>query len=346
MKGRYNGCHMTIYGTRLPGAASIARRAFLTDSLTEKAKQRIKVFDWYQSHDHNVSLSSRHFGICRVTLHRWLKRYKENGMLGFNECSRKPKNTRKPSVSWDVVAKTVRLRKEYPGWGKCKLKVLLEREGLQVSVSTVGRILKRKGLINAKISRKKRKSALRPKARFPKGMKISHEGDMVQIDVKHIMIVGGRKHYQFTAIDVLGKTRVLRAYASESSRNGALFLKECMSSFQFGINCIQTDNGSTFLKDFDMACKNFGIPHYFTYPRTPKQNAYVEISHQADEREFYSQGNACSSLKEMQARLLQREYVWNNIRPHQALGQLTPAEYSLKLKTQLLPTKDFIVLQT
>ncbi|MEK9134836.1 MAG: hypothetical protein AAB451_00815 [Patescibacteria group bacterium] len=36
MKGRYNGCRMTIYGTILPGAAAIARSAFLTDKLTER----------------------------------------------------------------------------------------------------------------------------------------------------------------------------------------------------------------------------------------------------------------------------------------------------------------------
>jgi len=38
------------------------------------------------------------------------------------------------------------------------------------------------------------------------------------MDVKHIMLPGGKRHYQFTAIDVLGKRRCLRAYSSESSR--------------------------------------------------------------------------------------------------------------------------------
>ena len=169
---------------------------------------------------------------------------------------------------------------------------------------------------------------------------------MIQIDTKHIMLPGGHKLYQFTAIDVLGKRRVLDAYPSESSHNGALFLKECMASFPFPIQAVQTDNGAPFLKEFDKLCKELGLLHYFTYPRSPKQNSYVEISQGADEREFYQFGNACSILPEMQKRLKGRENVWNNFRPHEALGQLTPAEYSQRIKIYGLPTRNVVVLQT
>jgi len=41
MKGRYNGCHMTIYGHTLPGATSLANWAARTN-ISEKAKQRLK----------------------------------------------------------------------------------------------------------------------------------------------------------------------------------------------------------------------------------------------------------------------------------------------------------------
>lgn len=346
MKGKYNGRRMTIYGTILPGAISIARSTFLTDKLTERAKYKIKILDWHRSHGNNNSLTARHFGIGRMTLYRWLKRFKYCGIIGLNEYSRKPKHLRQPVVSWNIVIRTVQLRKQYPAWSKHKLRVLLEREGIKTSTSTVGRILKRRGLINKKVSQKRRKAALSPKARFPKGLRISEAGDMIQMDTKHIMLPGGRRYYQFTAIDVLGKSRVLRVYSSESSRNGANFLKECIASFPFRIKAVQTDNGSTFLKEFDKLCKELNIPHYFIYPRTPKQNTYVEISHQADKREFYKQGNICSILPVMQRKIREWENIWNNIRPHEALNQLTPSQYFWKLQTNKLPTKDVIVLQT
>jgi len=337
---------MTIYGTILPGAISIARSAFLTDKLTEQAKQRIKILDWHRAHGNNSSLTARHFGIGRMTLYRWLKRFKKIGVIGLNEYSRKPKNTRQPATPWQIVARVVELRKQYPAWSKHKLAAILKREGLTTSESTVGRILKRKGLIDKKVSAKRRKSAMRPKARFPKGLRINQEGQMIQMDTKHIMLIGGRRFYQFTAIDVLGKRRVLRVYPSESSRNGAVFLQECLASFPFPVQAVQTDNGAPFLKEFDKLCKELNIPHYFTYPRHPKQNTYVEISHEADEREFYQQGHVCSILSEMQKDAKEWEGTWNTFRPHEALGQLTPAEYSARLKIHGLPTKNVIVLQT
>ena len=100
------------------------------------------------------------------------------------------------------------------------------------------------------------------------------------------------------------------------------------------------------MKEFDKLCNIKGITHYFIYPRTPKQNTYVEISHEADEREFYKQGNVCSILEVMQRKIKEWEDVWNNIRPHQALNYLTPYEYLLKVQNGRIPTKDVITLQT
>lgn len=337
---------MTIYGTVLPGAASIARSSFLTDKLTERAKYKIKILDWHRIHGNNASLTTRHFGIGRMTLYRWLKRFRHYGLTGLNEYSRKPNRVRIPITPWFVAARTVELRKQYPAWSKHKLAAILKREDLNTSESTVGRILKRRGLIDRKTSKRRRKAALHPRARFPRGLRIHQEGQMIQMDTKHIMLPGGRKFYQFTAIDVLGKRKVMRVYSSESSRNGALFLGECLASFPFRIQAIQTDNGAPFLKEFDKLCKELGLPHYFTYPRHPKQNTYVEISHGADEREFYQQGNVCSILPVMQENIKTWEDTWNNFRPHEALGQLTPAEYSQRIKIQGLPTKNVVVLQT
>jgi transposase InsO family protein len=271
---------------------------------------------------------------------------KHYGPIGLNEKSRRPKKARQPATSQNIVIRIVQLRKKYPAWSKYKIKVLLEREGIQTSASTVGRVLRRRGLINKKASRKRRKAALSPKARFPKGLRISQPGQLIQIDTKHIVLIGGRKFYQFTAIDVLTKQRALRVYPSESSRNGANFLRECLNGFPFPIKAIQTDNGAPFQKEFDRLCQELSIPHYYIYPHAPKQNTYVEISHRADEEEFYQQGNISSILSVMQKRIKAWENVWNNIRPHEALGQLTPSDYFWKLQTIQLPTKDVIILQT
>ena len=336
---------MTIYASLLPGAVSIARWAQRVEGLTEDAKARLKILDWHRRHGSNISLTARHFCLDRRTVRRWQRKFVLRGPVGLNDKSRKPHRVRKPTTNPEIVWGVVKLRKEYPAWSKYKIHSLLP-DNIKTSVSTVGRILKRRCLIDKKISRKRSKSAKHPRARFPRGMKISAPGDMVQMDTKYIMLVGGRKYYQFTAIDVLSKIRVLRVYKTQSSENGALFLLECIKAFPFEVRAVQTDNGAPFQKYFDALCKEKGLPHYFIYPRTPKQNTYVEISHGADQREFYLQGNVYEDFEVMRNKIASWEYVWNNVRPHQALDYLTPNQYLEKRQSSRLPTKDVITLQT
>lgn len=345
-KGRYAGCRMTIYGVTLPGAISIARWANKVDQLTPHAKQRLRILDWHRAHGKNISLTARHYGMKRDTIREWQKRFDRLGILGLIERSHRPKNLRTPTTSWIIVNEIVNLRKKYPAWSKHKLHALLKEQGIEISESTIGRILKRKGLINKNVSQKRRRAALRPKARFPYGLKISRPGDMVQMDTKYIMLPGGRRLHQFTAIDVLTKWRVLRVYSSLSSRNGKDFLLQCIASFPFPVCAVQTDNGSEFLKEFDRTCKEKRLPHYFIYPRTPKQNTYVERSHGSDKKEFYQQGNIYSDKNVMQEKLTSWEQLWNTVRPHEALNQLTPKAYLAKWENGRLPTRDVITLQT
>jgi len=337
---------MRVYGAIIPGAISIANWANKISPLTEKAGQKLKILDWHRSRSKNISLTARHFGLTRKTVRKWQERLDRLGAVGLNEQSRRPKRARKPTTSWEIVSETASLRKQYPAWSKYKIRKMLERKGLITSASTVGRILKRRGLIDKKTSIKKRKAALRPKARFPRGLRISSPGDMVQVDTKHVNLVGGRKIYQFTAIDVLTKQRVLRYYSSLASKNGADFLRNCVSEFSFKIKAVQTDNGPEFLKEFEALCRKMKVPHYFIYPRTPKQNTYVENSHGSDKAEFYRQGSVCSNLPIMQERIKRWQDTWNEIRPHAALNYLTPKEYFLKWQEGRLPTKDTITLQT
>jgi transposase InsO family protein len=345
MKGKYSGRHMTIYGYVLPGAVGLANWAARTENVSEKAKQRLRALDWLKKHKGNVSLAARHYGITRETVIVWRNKFKEKGIMGLNDKSHRPKNIRRPTTDWSAVSEIVGTRTLYPAWSKYKIKKMLERKGIFVSSSTVGRVLKRKGLINKKISKKRSKAAKHPRKRFPRGFKIANPGDMVQMDTKHLTLIGGRRIYQFTAIDVLTKRRVLKYYPSLSSENGADFLEHCLARFPFSARNIQTDNGPEFLKYFERLCLMKGLPHYFIETRQPKQNTYVENSHGSDDKEFYGQGNIGCSLKTMQEKLDKWEYVWNCIRPHQALNYLTPEEYLNKWQTSRLPTRDTIILQ-
>ena len=346
MKGRYAGCHMTTYGHILPGAVRLATWSARVGNLTKKAKQRLKVLDWLANHQGNISLTARHFGLNRETVRIWQQRFKWKGLMGLNDLSHRPKRLRQPTTPWKMTWEAVKLKREYPTWSKYKIQALLQAKGIKMSASTIGRIFLRHNLIDRKTSHKRRRAAKHPRQRYPKGLKISSPGDLIQMDTKYIMLIGGRKYYQFTAIDVLTKKRILDVHSSESSSNGAKFLTRCLNDYPYPIKAIQTDNGFSFLKEFANLCQKKNITHYFIYPRHPKQNSYVEISHGADEREFYRQGNICEDINLMRQRIKKWESIWNNVRPHQALDYLTPNAYLNKWQQGRLPTKDTITLQT
>jgi transposase InsO family protein len=338
---------MTVYGVRAPGAGRISRWAARAEGLTAAAHHRVKVLDWHEAHGANISKTARRYGLARTTLQRWVRRLARAGPVALNDHSRRPTHLRTPTTPQTVVATVVALRRAHPAWSKVKLARLLTRDhGQTVSASTVGRILKRHDLVDRRVARKRQRAALHPKRRFPHGLTIRAPGDMVQIDTKHVQ-GDGVVSYQFTATDVLTKTRVLRAYRSQASLTGARFLHELLTTLPFSVRAIQTDNGAPFLGVFQKRLVQRGIPHYFTHPHTPKENSYVERSHGSDEREFYSR----PGVRRLPLGLLDRalrvwEQEWNAVRPHQALGYLTPNEYLAKWRTGRLPSRDIITLQT
>ena len=113
----------------------------------------------------NVALVCEHYRISRATLYRWKAQFNPRRADALEERSRRPGRTRVPQYSTQLQRRVIELRRQY-GWGKDKLvvlvaafgccshpgayqleravnmrPVLLEREGLHTSASTVGRIL-------------------------------------------------------------------------------------------------------------------------------------------------------------------------------------------------------------
>ena len=118
----------------------------LPQDLTPKAQERSRWLScWLALREQGLSstATSQTLGLSRPTLHRWLKRLKEQGLRGLEEKSRRPKHRRQPTWGLELAQKVLELREQYPRWGKDKVVVLLKRDGWAVSTSMVGRILTR-----------------------------------------------------------------------------------------------------------------------------------------------------------------------------------------------------------
>ena len=175
---------MQVYGSIIPGAATLARllpkgasEARDKGPLPRETKRRLTVIRWHEGHGQKVSVTARHFCISRSTLYVWLRRYARDGPRGLEYRSRRPHRVRQPTWGPELEAAVLRLRRENPCWGKDKLTPILKREGLSVSVSMVGRILtrlKRQGRLPREGSTALRLAAPLTQAQRPRGKSTAH----------------------------------------------------------------------------------------------------------------------------------------------------------------------------
>ena len=107
------------------------------------------------------------------------------------------------------------------------------------------------------------------------GYQVSDIGDLVQMDTI-VRFEHGIKRYIFSAIDVKSRFAFAYTYKTGSSVSAGDFIQKLDQVSPFPIKAIQTDNGSEFLGQADRILKEMGIVHFFSYPRSPKQNCYVE----------------------------------------------------------------------
>ena len=264
-KGKYNSCSMEAFWP-IP----YARLPRQIVDLSKEGKRRLEWFRWYREHRHNARLTCRHFGIHPSTFYKWLKRYDPKDLLSLEDESRRPYEVRKPETTRETEELVVKERKKHPYWSKYKLEVVLKKGyGVNISASTIGRILRRKKLIEHAKSEKRRKAWWgRKKKQRIKGEKIEQEPlSWIQMDTKVIYFPEGIRWYQFTAIDCITRKRVLRIYTTKSSRTGKMFLDECLREWGGKPKRIQTDNGSEFMGKFDRECERLGIRHFFKLPK-------------------------------------------------------------------------------
>ena len=81
------------------------------------------------------------------------------------------------------------------------------------------------------------------------------------------------------------------------------------------------------MAEFETACETRGIALFVLPPRSPKLHGAVERANRTHTEEFYEVTDAEPDLEAFRTGLRAWETVYNTIRPHQALGYLTPAEY-------------------
>jgi transposase InsO family protein len=279
-------------------------------------------------------LATKVFGLSRATLYRWRRRYGPADLTTLESRSRRPRQVRRPQTPVPVVARLCQLRQQYPRWGREKLRILLRREGLTLSGKTIDRVLTRLRATGQLVEpprraiSARRRSVARPYAvRKPRDYAVRHPGDLLQVDTLDVRPLPGVILKQFTARDVVSRWDVVETYGRATSVTATQFLATLHRRMPMPIRAIQVDGGSEFAAAFEQACQQQGIRLFVLPPHSPQLNGHVERANRTHTEEFYESYTGEFDLSTLRAAQRQWEHTYNAVRPHQALGYLTPAEF-------------------
>lgn len=270
----------------------------------------------------------REYGISRTTGHKWWRRYQAQGYGGLDELSRRPK-TAPLATAEELVVAVIEARDAHPSWGPQKLAPVLRRRfGDQTpSPRTIARILKQ-----AKRVRGRRKRApVHVIDRAPR-VDASEPNAVWTVDFKGWWrAVNGQRCEPLTIRDAFSRfvleCRLCRSSADEVRK----VLEVCFR--RYGLpQAIHCDNGVPFvcvraaggLSVLSAWWVSLGIRIVRSRPACPQDNGAHERMHRDLRAEVQSEP---AEDRAAQQRALDRwRQEFNHVRPHQALGQRTPAE--------------------
>ena len=212
--------------------------------------------------------------------------------------------------------------------------VLLRERGWEVSTSMVGRILthlKARGVLreppSTGISTHKRPWRRPYAVRKPRGYEAKDPGDLVQVDTLDVRPLPGVVLKHFTARDVVSRWDVVEVHTRATATLAAGFLDTIQQRMPFQVRAIQVDGGSEFQAEFEQACQERNIRLFVLPPRSPKLNGCVERAQRTHTEEFYEVNDFPLEIAPLNQKLRHWELTYNTIRPHQALGYLTPRAF-------------------
>ena len=268
------------------------------------------------------------FGVTRQTVHRWLRRYAAGGLAALADGSERPLSCphQMPPV---VEARIVELRRTNPGWGPRTILFRLEAERVVPlpGRSSVYRCLVRHGLIEPEARRRKKADYRR--------WERSRAMELWQMDVVGgVRLVNGWKASIVSGIDDHSRF-IISAHVVERATARPVCEALTRAMRAFGVpQEVLTDNGKVFTGRFgpgsgevlfDRICRENGIKHILTAPRSPTTTGKIERWHKTMRREFLN-GKVFESIADAQAQLDAWVHDYNHDRRHQGIGDVVPWE--------------------
>lgn len=259
---------------------------------------------------------ARHFGYSQSVIVKWCRKVPPD----FYQYRVIPTESSRPKhhpreLDEAVVRRILALRAETRR-GADFIHVLLRRDGVAVSLSSVKRTLSRNGL--TKYSKWKKWHASTPRP-LPEAA-----GLLVEADTIHDGRKDGSELYIYTLIDVHSRWVHALPAARISAAGGAQFVQAAQAAAPFRFVTVQTDHGPEFSKWFTKKLTEQTMTHRHSRVRKPNDNAHIERFNRTIQEE-------CIFRLPRKLEVWRREIpeylrYYNTERPHMGIAWQTPAE--------------------
>jgi len=291
--------------------------------------QRLEFVTLAKSGRFEVLSLCREFGISRKTGYKWIERYRQHGREGLCDLSRAPKGC-PGRTDAEVEAMVVMERRKHPTWGPKKIGKVLEvvhQIDRVPARSTIGEILKRNGMVEA---RRRRPGAF--KVERSELQRAERNNQVWATDYKGWFYLGNAMRCDPLTVSDLYSRYIIRLEAVPQATQ-YWSRKAFERGFErYGVpEVMRVDNGSPFgsmgpggLSKLSAWWITLGIRVEFTRPAHPQDNGSHERMHRTMKAE------CCQPASENRAAQQRRFERWrkhfNEERPHEAIGYRFPAE--------------------
>ncbi len=266
----------------------------------------------------NKSHIAKHLDVSRRTIIRWSQAIDSHGSLeafleNYHQAKKGPRQKRKidPILKRRIWA----LRKKHHQCCGQKIQYFLQKEyGMQVSVTTIYKVLSEKYQLRSKWQKNQKRGPV-PAAQAPR--------EVLQMDT---VLFG--EVFAFTAIDIYSRESDVLLRPALEATDGKAFLDHCMPRRFDGFSeIIQTDGGSEFKGVFSASVNDYCARHRIARPYKKNEQSFIESFNRSLRKEClgwikYQE----SEIPELTHCVEEWLRYYHYVRPHISLGMRPPLE--------------------
>jgi transposase InsO family protein len=286
-------------------------------------EQRLDMVRAVEDYGLTVTEAAQLWGVSRETWHKWRRRYVAEGLAGLADRSTRP-ITSPGRISGRLETEIVRLRTDHPRWGPRRIRAELRRRDLNPpTVSTIQAVFARNGLAPAPLPK------VAPTIRFQR----NQPNELWQTDGKEWALTDGTKVSVLSVIDDCSRyCPAIDAVVGDFDGADAIAVFDAAVA-EAGIPMsVLSDRGGQFTARRHKAVSAFERHVWATGAYTLNGRGYHPQTQGKIERfhrtmgEWLEDNGPFARIEDLRGCLEAFRNDYNDLRPHQALGDATPAE--------------------